>query len=85
MNCKFLKIIGIGFILSVSTLANATLIDYGDYLIAFFLAIKKQPQRCLRSLIVKSHTNTALNGPHLRTSYFFYSIAIGHREVYLCW
>jgi hypothetical protein len=31
MNCKFLKIIGIGFILSVSTLANATLIDNGDY------------------------------------------------------
>jgi hypothetical protein len=28
---KFLKIIGIGFILSVSTLANATLIDNGDY------------------------------------------------------
>jgi hypothetical protein len=28
---KFLKIMGIGFILSVSTLANATLIDYGDY------------------------------------------------------
>jgi hypothetical protein len=28
---KFLKIIGIGFILSVSTLANATLIDKGDY------------------------------------------------------
>jgi hypothetical protein len=31
MNIKFLKIIGIGFILSVSTLANATLIDNGDY------------------------------------------------------
>jgi hypothetical protein len=28
---KFLKIIGIGLILSVSTLANATLIDNGDY------------------------------------------------------
>jgi hypothetical protein len=31
MTFKFLKIIGIGFILSVSTLANATLIDNGDY------------------------------------------------------
>jgi hypothetical protein len=31
MMFKFLKIIGIGFILSVSTLANATLIDNGDY------------------------------------------------------
>ena len=31
MNNKFFKIIGIGFILSVSTLANATLIDNGDY------------------------------------------------------
>jgi hypothetical protein len=31
MKFKFLKIIGIGFILSVSTLANATLIDNGDY------------------------------------------------------
>jgi hypothetical protein len=31
MNNKFLKIVGIGFILSVSTLANATLIDNGDY------------------------------------------------------
>jgi hypothetical protein len=31
MMSKFLKIIGIGFILSVSTLANATLIDNGDY------------------------------------------------------
>jgi hypothetical protein len=31
MTFTFLKIIGIGFILSVSTLANATLIDNGDY------------------------------------------------------
>jgi hypothetical protein len=31
MTFKFLKIIGIGFILSVSTLANATFIDNGDY------------------------------------------------------
>jgi hypothetical protein len=31
MTFKFLKIIGIGFIMSVSTLANATLIDNGDY------------------------------------------------------
>jgi hypothetical protein len=31
MTFKFLKIIGIGFILSVSTLANATLIDNGYY------------------------------------------------------
>jgi hypothetical protein len=31
MTFKFLKIIGIGFILSVSTLANATLIDNGNY------------------------------------------------------
>jgi hypothetical protein len=31
MTNKFLKVIGIGFILSVSTLANATLIDNGDY------------------------------------------------------
>jgi hypothetical protein len=31
MMFKFLKIIGIGFILSVSTLANATFIDNGDY------------------------------------------------------
>jgi hypothetical protein len=31
MTFKFLKIIGIGFILSVSTLSNATLIDNGDY------------------------------------------------------
>jgi hypothetical protein len=31
MTFKFLKIIGIGFIMSVSSLANATLIDNGDY------------------------------------------------------
>jgi hypothetical protein len=31
MMFKFLKIIGIGYLLSVSTLANATLIDNGDY------------------------------------------------------
>jgi hypothetical protein len=31
MTFTFLKIICIGFILSVSTLANATLIDNGDY------------------------------------------------------
>jgi hypothetical protein len=31
MTFKFLKMIGIGFILSFSTLANATLIDNGDY------------------------------------------------------
>jgi hypothetical protein len=31
MMFKFLKIIGIGYLLSVSTLANATFIDNGDY------------------------------------------------------
>jgi hypothetical protein len=93
MTFKFLKIIGIGFIMSVSTLANATLIDNGDYStdnesgldwLDWTLTVDKTQEEAL-TMYGSAGWRTATQAEATKLMENFFGITIGSSPAFLAW
>jgi len=93
MTFKFLKIIGIGFIMCVSTLANATLIDNGDYStdnesgldwLDWTLTVDKTQAEAL-TMYGSAGWRTATPAEATKLMENFFGITIGSNPAYVAW